>query len=100
THRRTAQLGGERLVLDPGEVLEQAAQCQVRGADPGPQPGRVQAVGLEPEGGAQALQRTDEMLGLGAGQGWLPPAVVVCHGGHHKGGYGRSTSGTPTWGVT
>jgi hypothetical protein len=44
------------------------------------QPGRVEVVGLPAEGRAQAVERTSEVLGLGASQGRFPRAVAVGHG--------------------
>ena len=46
---------------------------------PGPQAGRVEVVGLPAKGGPQAVERTDEVLCLGAGEGRFPPGVVVGH---------------------
>src|SRR5262249_31118838 len=59
------------------EVLEQAAQGQRRGADSGPQPDRVKVVGLPAERRTQPVQRTDEVLGLGAGQRRFPPVSLL-----------------------
>jgi hypothetical protein len=50
-------------------VLEQPAEGRGGGADADLQPSGVQAVGLPAEGDAQTVERTDEVLGLGAGQG-------------------------------
>jgi hypothetical protein len=44
-----AQLDGERVVLDEREVLEQLAERQVRGPDPGLQAGGVEVPGLPAE---------------------------------------------------
>jgi hypothetical protein len=53
-------------------MLEQAAEGQRGGADAGLQPGRVEVVGLPAKGRAQAIERTDEVLGLGAGSRRFP----------------------------
>jgi hypothetical protein len=53
-------------------MLEQAAEGQRGGADAGLQPGRIEVVGLPAEGRAQAVERTGEVLGLGAGEGRFP----------------------------
>jgi len=78
--RLSAQLGREDVVLLGSEMLEQAAEGQRGGADAGLQSGCVEVVGLPPEGRAQAVERTDEVLGLGAGEGWFPRVVAAGHG--------------------
>jgi len=80
--RLPRQLGGEGVVLLGSEMLEQAAEGQRGGADAGLQPGRVEVVGLPAEGRAQAAERTDDVLGRGAGEGGFPdPAVAERSGG-------------------
>ena len=74
------QLGREGVVLHGGEMLEQAAEGQRGGADAGLQPGRVEVVGLPAEGRAQAVERTEEVLDLGAGERRFPGVVAVGHG--------------------
>src|SRR5260370_41434302 len=46
---RSGELDGERVVLAHAEVLEQSANGQRRSADPYPQSGRVEIIGLKPE---------------------------------------------------
>ena len=78
--RRPGRLGGEGIVLHGSEMLEQAAEGQRGGAGAGLQPCRVEVVSLPAEGRAQAVQRTDEVLDLGAGNGRFPRGVIVGHG--------------------
>ena len=80
TDRLSAQSGGGVVVLHRSQMLEQAADGQRGGTDSGLQSGRVQIVGLPAEGRAQAVERTDEVLGLGAGQGRFPREVAIGHG--------------------
>ena len=61
-------------------MLEQGAEGQRGDTDTGLQPGRVEVVGLPAEGRAKAVERTNEVLGLGAGQGRFPRGVAVGHG--------------------
>src|SRR5215475_13592010 len=61
-------------------MLEQATKGQRGRADAGLQPGRVEVIGLPAEGRAQAVERTSEVLGLGAGQRRFPRAVADGHG--------------------
>ena len=88
-----AQLDGEGVVLDEREVLEQLAERQVRGPDPGLQAGRVEVAGLPTEGGAQPVERAEQLLGLGAREGRFPGEVAVGHARNRRGHSGRSTSG-------
>src|SRR5262245_60490353 len=78
--RPAGQLGAEAVVLDESEVLEQAAEGQRGGTDTGVQSGSLQVVCLPAEGRTQAVERTDEVLGLGAGEGRFPRVVTVSHG--------------------
>jgi hypothetical protein len=61
-------------------MLEQPAEGKRGGADAGLQPNRVKVVGLPAEGCAQAVERTDEVLSLGAGEWGFPRVVTVGHG--------------------
>jgi hypothetical protein len=67
--RRAAQLGGKDVMLGEGEVFEQAAKGQRRGADAGTQPCLVQVVSLPAKGCPQPFERTDKLLGLTAASG-------------------------------
>jgi hypothetical protein len=82
TDRLPAQLRNEEVVLRGGEVLEQAAEGQRGGADAGPQPARVEVVGLPAERRTQPVERTNEMLDLATGQGRLPRIIAVRHEPH------------------
>jgi hypothetical protein len=61
-------------------VLEQATERQRRGGDAELKPGRIETVGLPAEGRAQPVERTDDVLDLGAGEGRFPRIVTVRHG--------------------
>ena len=61
-------------------MLEQAAEGQRGGTDTGLQSGPVEVVGLPAEGCAQPVERTDEVLDLGAGEGRFPRGVAIGHG--------------------
>src|SRR5205807_8850675 len=75
TDRLPAQLDGEGVVLVGGQVLEQAAKGQRGRADPGTEPGRVEAVGLPAERVPQPVERPDQVVDLGTGDRWLPGNV-------------------------
>ena len=79
--RVAAQPGSEVEVLDKCEVLEQAAEGERGRGYARLQPRRVEPARLPAEGRAKAVERTDEVLVLGAGGRWFPWAVAVSHGG-------------------
>src|SRR6266566_832276 len=76
--------GANTRSLHHCQVLEQAAEGQRRGAEPGLQPGDGQVVGLPAEGRAQPVERARQLLDLGAGQGRFP--WVLGHGATLAGG--------------
>jgi hypothetical protein len=80
TDRLSAQPGGGVVVLHRSEMLEQAAEGQVGDTDAGLQSGRIKIVSLPTEGRAQTIERTDEVLCLGAGQGRFPRVVAIGNG--------------------
>jgi hypothetical protein len=67
-------------------MLEQAAQVNVETPIAGLQRRRVEVVGLVAEGEAQALERTDQVLDVGAGEGVAPRERRVSG---HAAPYGR-----------
>ena len=70
-------------------MLEQTTEGQRGRPDAGLQPDGVEVIGLPPERGPQAVERTHEMLDLGAGQGRFPRVVGVGHGATVGGGSSR-----------
>ena len=46
---------------------------------------------LPPEGGSLPVERTEQVLGLGAGEGWFPRDVVVSHAENVATAYDRNT---------
>jgi hypothetical protein len=80
TDRLSAQPGGGVVVLHRSEMLEQAAEGQRGDTDAGLQSGRIKIVSLPTEGRAQTIERTDEVLCLGAGQGRFPRVVAIGNG--------------------
>ena len=89
-------------VLVDRHVLEQAAERQCGGTDAHGETGRVEVVDLPAKGHAQTIERTHQVLELGAGQRRFPRGVghtnTVCG---YAGSVGAKTSITPlisrTW---
>src|SRR5262249_39611542 len=64
-----------RVVLVQRQVLHKAAERECGGADAGLKSRRVEAIDFPAEGPAQPVERAEERLGLGAGQGRSPGRV-------------------------
>jgi len=72
------------VVLRCGEVLQQPAERQRRGADTGAQPHRIEIVRLPAERRAQPLERTEQVLDLAARERRLPRLIAGAHRLHES----------------